>query len=163
MEIALIAAVARNGVIGVDGGLPWRLPGDMRFFRAQTMGHHVLMGRKTWASLGRPLVGRVNLVVTRDPAALVGAGCNAFASVAEAIAFARAAGERELYVIGGEALYRDTLPIADRIYLTRVDLAPEGDARFPVLDASGWTLAERIAHDAGPPAYEIVRLERTRT
>ncbi|MFO0635210.1 MAG: dihydrofolate reductase [Nannocystaceae bacterium] len=163
MEIALIAAVARNAVIGNDGGLPWRLPGDMRFFRAQTMGHHVLMGRRTWASLARPLAGRVNLVVTRDPEALADAACRAFASVDEAIAFARAAGERELYVIGGEALYRDTLPIADRIYLTRVDLAPEGDARFPAIDESEWTLAERIARDDGPPAFEIVRLERTRS
>ncbi|MBK6921143.1 MAG: dihydrofolate reductase [Deltaproteobacteria bacterium] len=164
MLLALIAAVARNQVIGRDGGLPWRLPGDMKFFRAQTMGHHVLMGRATWASLPKPLAGRVNLVVTHAPerlASAVAAGdCVAFASTAAAIEFARAAGECELYVIGGATLYRETLPIADRIYLTRVDAEPEGDTFFPELDLRAWALGRRIEHGEGPPPYEIVCLER---
>lgn len=159
MDIAIIAAVASNGVIGDQGALPWRLPGDMRFFRAQTMGHHVVMGRRTWASLGRALAGRVNLVVSsrRDLAA---AGAIVVPSLDAAIDLARGAGESELYVIGGASLYREALPRADRIYLTRVDAAPSGDTFFPELVAAHWREVARLDQQPGPPAFEIVLLER---
>lgn len=160
MEIALIVAVAKNGVIGAGGALPWRIPGDMKWFRARTMGHHVVMGRKTWASLGKPLVGRTNLVLSRDPA-LVVSGATIVRSLDEAIAIAEAAGEAELFVIGGGELYRDALPRADRIDLTEVDAAPEGDTFFPAIDRAVWRERSSEAHD-GDPAYRFVVLERTR-
>lgn len=161
MEIALIVAVARNHVIGVAGGLPWRIPADMAWFRARTLGHHVVMGRKTWASIGRPLAGRTNLVLSRDPE-LVAPGAVVVSSLELAIAIAERAGERELFVIGGDALYREALPRADRIYLTEVDAAPEGDAFFPELDRGQWRERSREAHAGGDgPAFCFVVLERS--
>jgi dihydrofolate reductase len=162
MEIALIVAVARNQVIGVDGGLPWRIPADMKWFRARTLGHHVVMGRKTWASIGRPLAGRTNLVVSRNPE-LVTPGAQVVSSLDLAIAIAERAGEDELFVIGGQALYRESLPRADRVYLTEVDASPDGDAFFPELDRGQWRERSREAHaGADGPAFCFVVLERSR-
>jgi dihydrofolate reductase len=162
MEIALIVAAARNRVIGVDGGLPWRIPADMKWFRARTLGHHVVMGRKTWASIGKPLAGRTNLVVSRNPE-LVAPGAEVVSSLERAIAIAERAGEDELFVIGGEALYRESLPRADRIYLTEVDAAPEGDAFFPDIDPGQWRERSREAHAEGDgPAFCFVVVERSR-
>jgi dihydrofolate reductase len=161
MDIVLIVAVARNGVIGRHGALPWRIPGDMRWFRARTTGHHVVMGRKTWASLGKPLAGRTNLVLSRDPA-LVTPGATVVRSLDEAIAIAARAGDRELFVLGGAELYREALPRADRIDMTEVDAAPEGDTFFPPLDRASWRERESESHE-GDPAYRFVVLERSRT
>jgi dihydrofolate reductase len=165
MEIALIVAVADNGVIGRAGALPWHLPTDLKRFRARTLGHHVVMGRRTWHSIGRPLPGRTNVVVSRDPT-LVVPGATVVASLQAAIDLAAAADERELFVIGGGELYREALPRADRIYLTRVRAAPDGDAFFPTLDPAAWTevAIERVAPaaSADAPAFEIVVLERPR-
>lgn len=166
MEIALVVAVADNGVIGRAGALPWHLPEDLRRFRERTLGHHVVMGRRTWASIGRPLPGRTNLVVSRD-AALVCPGCQVVGSLAAAIAVARAGGERELFVIGGGELYREALPVADRVYLTRVHASPEGDATFPTLDPAQWEELARepgVAARAEPdrPAFDIVVMARRR-
>jgi dihydrofolate reductase len=166
MEIALIVAVADNGVIGVDGGLPWRLPADMRRFRQTTMGHHVVMGRLTWLSLGKPLAGRTNIVVSRDPELRVDGvprndGCTVVPSLDAAIDLARAAGEKELFVIGGAGLYREALPRADRIYLTRVHVSPRGDTFFPALDLAQWTeLAVEIPTPAEDVGFEFVVLQR---
>jgi len=172
MEIALIVAVADNGVIGVAGGLPWRLPQDMRRFRLTTTGHHIVMGRLTWLSIGRPLAGRTNLVVSRDTS-LRGAeaptnmtGCTVVPSLDAAIALAALAGERELFVIGGAALYREALPRADRIYLTRVHDSPHGDTFFPPLDPAQWTeVARELATPSearleGQPSVEFLVLQR---
>lgn len=132
-EIVLVVAAADNGVIGVDGRLPWHLPEDLSRFRALTVGHPVLMGRRTFESIGRPLPGRHNIVLSRDPD-FAPAGVTPAANLAEAIA---AAGldprsrARTLFVIGGADLYRQALPLADRIELTRVHLAPDGDTHFP--------------------------------
>jgi dihydrofolate reductase len=112
--VALVAAVAQNGVIGRDGALPWSLPADLRRFRERTTGHHVVMGRKTHASIGRALPGRVNLVLTRQPE-LVAPGCRAVRDLDEALRIARAAGESEAFVIGGAAVYGLALPLATRI------------------------------------------------
>lgn len=165
MEIALVVAVADNGVIGRAGALPWHLPGDLKRFRTRTLGHHVVMGRRTWESIGRPLPGRTNVVVSRDPTLSL-PGCTVVASLQAAIELAAAAGERELFVIGGGELYREALPRADRIYLTRVRAAPDGDAFFPALEPAAWaevaTELVEPAASADAPAFEIVVLERPR-
>lgn len=165
MKITLVAAVSCNGVIGRDGELPWRLPDDLRHFKATTMGHHVLVGRKTWDSIGRALPGRTWIVLTRDPSLSV-EGAQVVTSVDEALQLARAAGDDELCVAGGGELYRLTLPLAERIWLTRVDTQVEGDATFPDPDRLGdsvWVEVERTEHpadDRHAHAFAICRLER---
>lgn len=145
-KITFVVAVAKNGVIGRGGDLPWRLSSDMKRFKAATMGKPVLMGRKTWESLPkRPLPGRQNLVLTRD-AAYVAEGAWVYSDLAAMLAAARAmaeaAGVEEACVIGGAQLYNETLPFADRIILTEVDLAPEGDA-YLKLDLTAWREVSR--------------------
>ncbi len=164
--LTLIVARARNGVIGRDGALPWRLASDMAQFKAATMGRPVLMGRKTWDSLPRkPLPGRPNLVLTRDPAFRADGGWS-FASLdallAAGRAMAAASGADAVCVIGGAQLYAALLPQADRIVLTEVDLAPQGDVQFS-FDESAWREAARVAHAAGPKddaAFVVRTLER---
>lgn len=161
MILTLIVAVADNGVIGRDGGLPWRLPGDLAHFKATTMGKPIVMGRKTWESLGRPLPGRDNIVVTRDPA-YVADGAAVAADLDAALAAAGDAGE--VMIIGGAEIYALALPRADRIHLTRVHASPEGDTHFPDLDLDRWREVAREDHDADgdSPAYSFVTLERAR-
>lgn len=143
MRISIIVAAAENDVIGNDGGLPWRLPSDLRRFRAMTMGKPVIMGRKTFQSLPKALDGRDNIVVTRDTA-FQPQGGTAAQSLEEALETARArAAERgvdEIMVIGGSEIYAAALPLAQRVYLTRVHATPAGDARFPALSPSEWQL-----------------------
>jgi dihydrofolate reductase len=145
--------MATNGVIGRDGGLPWRLSSDMKRFKAVTMGKPVLMGRKTWESFPKkPLPGRANLILTRD-ANFVAKGAWVYTDLAEMIAAGRAmalaGGVDEVCVIGGAQLYEATLPLADRIVLTEVNLAPEGDARL-ALDLKGWREVSREHVARGP-------------
>lgn len=140
-HLTLVVAVAKNGVIGRDGALPWRLSSDMKRFKAATLGKPVLMGRKTWEGLpNKPLPGRQNLVLTRD-ANFKAEGAWLYTDLAAMLAAARAmaetAGVEEACVIGGAQLYEATLPLADRIILTEVNLAPEGDARL-ALDLTSW-------------------------
>lgn len=140
-QLTLVVAVAKNGIIGRDGALPWRLSSDMKRFKAATLGKPVLMGRKTWESLPRrPLPGRENLVLTRD-AGFKAEGARVYTDLAVLLAAARAmaqaSGADEICVIGGAQLYEATLPLADRIILTEVNLEPEGDARL-ALDLSAW-------------------------
>ena len=130
-ELIIVAAIARNGVIGVDNGLPWRLKADLQHFRALTMGHPILMGRKTWESLGRPLPGRRNFVVTRD-AQFHAEGTEIFHDTEEAIAAATDADR--LFVIGGAQIYTTLLPRADRLELTEIGADVSGDAHFPPFD-----------------------------
>jgi dihydrofolate reductase len=160
-RIAIIAAVARNGIIGVDNRLPWRLVEDMRRFRALTTGHAIVMGRRTWESIGKPLGGRQNIVVTRSVhPALPGVE---FATSLDA-ALARVRLPEPVYVIGGEALYREALPRADVLYLTEIQRDFAGDARFPGIDRARWRETEREAHTAldGPDtfAYHFAVYER---
>lgn len=140
--LAIIAAVARNGVIGVDGGLPWRLPADLKRFRALTEGHAVIMGRRTWQSLGRPLPNRQNLVVSRR-GAFAADGALVVPSLAEALA--RVAMPGPAFCIGGSELYREALNIADTMYLTEINRDFEGDARFPGIVPQEWQEVERVA------------------
>ncbi|MCQ4348664.1 dihydrofolate reductase [Pseudomonas stutzeri] len=163
--LALIAALADNRVIGIDNRLPWHLPADLKHFKALTLGKPIIMGRKTWDSLGRPLPGRLNLVVSRQ-AGLALDGAEVFpsleAAIARADAWARAQGVGELMLIGGAELYAQGLPLAARLYLTRVHLSPEGDAFFPEFVESDWRLAEREEHaaDGEAPAHAYERWER---
>lgn len=150
--LTLVVAVAKNGVIGRDGALPWRLSSDMKRFKAATMGKPVLMGRKTWDSLPKkPLPGRDNFILTRD-STFAADGARVFTDLSAMLAAARAmaenAGVDEVCVIGGSQLYEATLPFADRIVLTEVNLAPEGDARLD-LDLSEWTEISREYVPAG--------------
>lgn len=159
--LSAIVAMAQNGVIGDKGGLPWRLPADLRHFRETTMGHAVVMGRRTWESIGRPLAGRRNLVLTRDPAFCPPQGCEAVRSVDEL--FARLDGESETFVIGGAQIYRLLLPWTRRLYVTRIDHEFEGDAYFPDVDWSQWLLVSRrpgVMDERNPYRYEFLVYER---
>jgi dihydrofolate reductase len=153
VKLCLVVAVAENGVIGRDNALPWRLSSDLKRFKALTMGKPLIMGRRTFESIGRPLPGRANIVVTRDegfrPADVVVARDlpDAIAAAEEA---ARAAGASEIMVIGGAGVYECVLPRADRIYLTEVHAAPDGDTRFPGLDRDDWREVSREFHPAEP-------------
>lgn len=156
--ISLIVAMARNRVIGRDGGLPWHLPEDLRHFRALTLGKPVVMGRRTCESLGRALPGRRNLVVTRDPAYRAPPDFEVYGSLEDAFAACRAT--PEIMVIGGAAIYAQTLGIADRIYLTLIDRDFEGDTLFPHYDETMWRETGRSDH-AGPAfGYSFITLEK---
>lgn len=145
-RVVFVVAVARNGVIGRRGRLPWRISSDLKRFKAITLGKPVIMGRKTWESLPkRPLPGRTNIVITRDPR-YEAEGAVVAASVAEALARARATESEEICVIGGSDIFRQLLSMADRLYLTEVDLSPEGDVFFPPLDAKAWRETSRETH-----------------
>ena len=144
--ISLIVAAAENGVIGRQGELPWRLSDDLRRFKTITMGKPIVMGRKTWESIGRPLPGRQNIVITRQ-AGFTADGCDVVSSVEEALQVA--GGAEEVMIIGGSEIYALFLPHASRLYLTRVHADVEGDARLPDLDLAAWHLVseERRAAD----------------
>jgi dihydrofolate reductase len=160
MRLSLVVAVARNGVIGRDNQLPWRLPDDLAYFKRVTMGHPVVMGRRTWQSIGKPLPGRTNIVVTHDPG-FRAPGCVVAHSLDEA--WRAAQGADEACVIGGTSLFAETLPLADVIHLTEVEADVEGDTYFPQFDRSAWkeTEVERHAADARHAyPFRIVRLER---
>lgn len=147
-ELVLIAAMAANRVIGVDGQLPWHLPADLRRFRQHTSGHPVLMGRRTFESIGRPLPNRTNMVLSRDPD-YVADGCWVYDSLADAVtAAAVAPGGEQVWIIGGGDLYRTTIDIADRLELTVLDAEIEGDTYFPPIDLHRWELAASEHHDA---------------
>lgn len=162
--ISFVVARADNGVIGRDNALPWHLPADLRHFKRLTVGKPVVMGRKTFESIGKPLPGRHNIVMTRDPDWRA-EGVTVVANLAEAVA---AGGldprtrVEEVMIIGGAAVYADALPIATRVYLTEVHDAPEGDTILPPFGADRWRETEREDHPAedGRPAYSFVTLER---
>ena len=167
-RIALVVAVAENGVIGNEGKLPWHLSSDLKFFRKVTMNKPLIMGRKTFESIGKPLDGRDNIVISRN-SSLKAPGVLAAADLEEALelarAKARARGADEIPIIGGAQIYELALPRADRIYLTRVHASPDGDTRFPEIDKTQWRETSRERFCAGPKDsadYSFVVLERTR-
>lgn len=151
-EIVLIAAVGRNGVIGRDNGMPWRLPTDFKHFKKLTMGRPMVMGRKTFQSIGRPLPGRTSIVISRDPG-YAAEGVLTASSLDAALMLAGAIAERdevgEIFVVGGGQVYEEALPLAARVELTEVDLAPEGDTVFPVLDPRAWQEVARVRPERG--------------
>lgn len=145
-EVCLIAAMAENRVIGRGGGLPWRLPDDLKHFKRLTVDHTVIMGRKTFDEIRHPLANRRNVVISRNPA-FRPPGATVVPSLAEALALG--ATEREVFVIGGGEIYRQALPLADRIYLTVVHGLVEGDTWFPAFETTaGWVLEEETPHPA---------------
>jgi dihydrofolate reductase len=152
-RLAFVVAVAENGVIGRDGQLPWRLPSDLKRFRALTLGKPVIMGRKTYASIGKPLGGRDNIVLSRQPN-FQAPGITVVASIEEAIELGRRLaaqrGVEEVSIIGGAEVFRATLPQADRIYLTLVKAAPEGETRLLSLPPETWQETAREAMLGGP-------------
>jgi dihydrofolate reductase len=167
IALVLVAAVADNGVIGQGGGLPWRLKSDMQHFRALTMDKPVVMGRKTFLSIGKPLNGRTNIVVSRDPAFAV-PGVLVAPSVETALAAARGDALRRsadsVAIIGGADLYAQTMNLADRLVITHVHLQPEGDTKFPVIDPRLWSARARSEHAQGfedAAGFSIVAYERT--
>ena len=141
MKIALVAAVARNGVIGGEGALPWSIRDDLKWFKERTMGKPLLMGRKTFDSIGKALPGRDNIILTRDPT-FAASGVFIARSLQGGLALARACaaarGAEESCVIGGGEIYAQMIGRADRLYLTRVDAAPDGDAVFPAIEPRRW-------------------------
>ena len=160
MTISLVVAASTNNVIGSDGGLPWHLPDDLRHFKRLTTGKPVVMGRRTFESIGRPLPDRRNIVMTRDPG-YVARGCDVVSSVREALDLV--SGAEEAMIIGGGQVYRDFLPHADRIYLTRVQADIEGDTYFPDIDEAGWRLVSSEPHAADEKhayAFDVMVFER---
>jgi dihydrofolate reductase len=161
-RLALIAALARNRVIGRDNSLPWHLPADLRFFKRTTMGKPLLMGRRTWESIGRPLPGRRMIVLSRDPGYRA-PGCVVAHSLGEALDLGGS--DPELMVIGGATLYAQTLPSAERLYLTLVDADVPGDVRFPEWGGLEWRLVWEEAHPADVDhawSFRFQRWERVR-
>jgi len=151
--------MARNRVIGKGGALPWRLPEDLKRFRSLTMGHPIIMGRKTYDSIGRPLPGRRNIVISRQPGLVID-GVETAASLQAALEMA--ADADEVFVIGGQQIYQAALPIADRIELTRIDRDFEGDVLFPEIDPEQWIESQCEAGQNAESGleYQFVRLER---
>lgn len=152
MTISIIVAIAQNGVIGSQGGLPWRLPSDLKRFKQDTMGNAIVMGRKTWESIGRALPGRANIVVTRREG-FQAEGADVVSSLEEGLKLARARlrclpGD-EICIIGGGELYKAALPLTDRLVVTHVMTSPEGDTHFPHIDESEWEPVSREPIEAG--------------
>ena len=165
LPLAMIAALAENHVIGLDNKMPWHLPADLKHFQAMTLGKPIIMGRKTWDSLGRPLPGRLNLVVSRQPGLQLD-GAETFSSLDAALqraeAWAREQGVDEIMLIGGAQLYGQALERARRLYLTRIEASPEGNAFFPPFDEARWQRIDSQAHPAvdGAPAYRFETWQR---
>jgi dihydrofolate reductase len=166
VSIALIAAVAQNGTVGRNNQLPWYLPEDLKYFKRTTLGKPILMGRKTWESIGKPLPGRTNIVITRQDG-YEAAGARVVATLDEALVLAESIatidGVSELMVIGGAEIYAHALPLARRLYLTEVHAEVTGDARFPEWDSTQWSELSRERHEAGENGsfdYSFVVYER---
>ena len=152
--------MARNRVIGANGGIPWHLPDELKLFKQLTMGHHMIMGRKTWESIGKLLPGRTSVVVTRDPGYRA-PGAIVAHSLDEGVA--AAAGDSEIFVIGGAEIFAQALPRAGRLYLTTVDAAPEGDTYMPEFDQAQWRVVSAQTHPSDgrhPHAYHHEVYER---
>ncbi len=162
MIISAIVATAKNNVIGKDNQIPWYLPADLSYFKKTTLDHHLIMGRNCFRSIGRPLPKRTNIVVTRDPF-FTADGVLVAHSIEEALGMAFDGGEPEVFIIGGGEIYRETVDLWDRIYLTEVDLEAAGDVFFPEIEASEW---EEVSSEAHQPdqknewAYIFRVLER---
>jgi len=161
VRVAMIAAVAANNVIGRDGGIPWRIPSDMAFFKRTTMGKPIVMGRRQYESVGRPLPGRANIVVTRQAGyqpdgVIVIDGLEAGLERAKAIA--EADGKEEVMIIGGGEIYARGMAFADKLYISHVELRPEGDVLFPPIDPGQWTLVEEPQVSPDPRDEAVYRI-----
>jgi len=161
-RLSLIVARARNGVIGHNNALPWRLPEDLAYFKRTTLGAPIIMGRKTHESIGRPLPGRRNFVVTRDPAKQF-AGCETVLSLEQALAQCTQDHVPEAFLIGGAELYKIGQPLADRLLITEIDLDVDGDAYFPAADLTQWQETKRtMARGGSPEPFDFAFVEYER-
>jgi dihydrofolate reductase len=164
MIVSMVVAMGENRVIGRDGGLPWHIPGDLKLFKKITMGKPIIMGRKTWESLGRPLPGRPHVVITRDTN-YKAAGAHVVHDLDKALSVAQglavALEEEEIMIIGGAEIYRQAMAKVDRLYLTEVALSPDGDAFFPDFDTAQWCEISRTAFPSvgGVSSYSLVIME----
>jgi dihydrofolate reductase len=161
MHISIIVATDENGVIGNKGAIPWNMPADMDYFRQKTLSHPIIMGRKTYESIGRLLPNRPNIIITRDENINI-RGAEVVQTIEEAIEKAKAYGDEEIFIIGGEAIYKLAMPYIDRIYLTKIHAEVEGDKYFK-FDPSGWKETSRQAHPAGEKnqyAYEFLVFDK---
>ena len=162
MTVSIIVATTENLVIGKDNKIPWYLPADLKYFKRTTLNHHILMGRKCYESIGRPLPKRTNVIITRNPF-YIASNCITVHSLKEGIELARSNNEDELFIIGGGQIYEMALPFADRIYLTKVDLEVEGDVFFPEINYENWKLISKENHgkdDKNEYNYSFIILER---
>ncbi|WP_404403142.1 dihydrofolate reductase [Pelagibacterium halotolerans] len=164
--ISMIAAVAANGVIGAEGAMPWHLPSDFAFYKSVTMGKPLVVGRKTFESIGKPLPGRTNIVVTRNkdyaPDGVIVVG-TLEEGIAQAKAIARRDGVDEIFINGGAEIYRQAMPMADRLYLTHVQLSPEGDTVFPEITPETWeveTLSDIVPGERDTAAFVVKVYDR---
>lgn len=161
MIISAIVAMSTNRVIGRDLGLPWHQPKDMKFFKETTMGHHLIMGRNNFASMDyRPLKGRINIVLTRDPFFITSSAL-VMHSIEEALSYAHDAGEEEVFIIGGGEIYKQSLSLLDKIYLTEVITELSGDTYFPEIDMNEWNLvsseySEADAKNEFPMRFDVL-------
>ena len=162
MIVSLLVAMDERRGIGLAGGLPWRLSSDLQRFKSLTTGHHIIMGRKTYESIGRLLPGRTMIVITRNPD-FRPPGCLVAHSLGEALALSEARGEEEVFVIGGRAVFTEALPLADRMYLTEVHTAGQADVFFPDLQPQEWEVKEAVytpADERNEFPFTLKRLER---
>lgn len=161
-RISIIVAMAQDRTIGINNTLPWRCPEDLKHFKALTMGHHMIMGRKTFDSIGKPLPGRTTVVVTRNPDLKID-GCIVTHSLHEAIKACTV--DKEIFIVGGAELYSQALPLADTIYLTEIQQEIMGDAHFPNFNTSEWREIDREPHiqeSPQPLVYHFVTYQRNR-
>ena len=161
-RLSIIVAMARNRVIGANGAIPWHLPDELKWFKGLTMGHHIIMGRKTWESIGRPLPGRISVVVTRQRG-YSAPGATVANSLDDAIKACGA--DSEIFVIGGAELFERSLPLAERLYLTTVDAEIPGDTVMPEVDFTDWREVSSALHFADvrhPYSFRSVVFERNR-
>jgi dihydrofolate reductase len=147
MTISAILAMSKNRVIGKDNQIPWHLSADLKYFKRTTLNHHIIMGRKTFLSIGNPLPKRTNVVLTRNPF-FIASNVLVATSIEEGLQLARDNGEEETFIIGGGEIYRQSMPYLDKIYLTLIEVEVEGDVFFPELDESQWQLVSEEAHKA---------------
>ncbi len=161
MQINVIVATGKNLAIGKDGQMPWHLPADLKYFKKTTLGHPVIMGRKTYESIGRPLPGRLNIVVSRNHE-YQAKGCQTVSSLPEAFALAKTENEQACFMIGGGQLYQEIIPLADRLFITEIQENFEADTFFPAVGAE-WKEVERTVHQAdekNPYDYHFVVYEK---
>ena len=162
MIVSIIVAVAENWVIGMNNKLIWHLSDDLKNFKKITSGHFIIMGRKTYESIGKPLPGRINIILTKNKE-YEAEGCVVLDSVESALAYCIKRNQDEIFIIGGEQVYRDVFDKADKIYLTRVHASPEGDAFFPTIDLSKWKEKAHVSmrkNEKNDFDFEIIELEK---
>lgn len=147
MIVSIIVAADKNWVIGIEGKMPWHLPADMKHFKEITTGHHVIMGRRTFEDIGKPLPNRTNIIISRNKDLKI-EGCVVVHDIREALDFAKAAGEKECFVIGGGTIYMSSLLWADKVYLTKIEAVVAGDTYFPPLEETNWKETEHKIYKA---------------